>query len=141
MADGPAHFFPMLYSLAVREKAQDLFICEGWSYVRIAQKLGVTTKTLQKWSKAEGWDNRCRQYQKSRQELRELLLSLKVKLAREALASGEARVVSALASLMRTDKDLNKKMQAGQQKPTAEDKQVSLEEAQRLARQVYDLEN
>jgi len=87
------------YSWEVRERAEELYICDGLTYEQVAQATGVSLTQIQRWSAADNWAERRREYRQAQTEIRRGAVELRRRLIGRALESLNPQDVYAVARL------------------------------------------
>lgn len=87
------------YSWEVRERAEELYIVEGYTFEQAAAATGVSESQLKRWSAEDNWGDRKKEYRQALGEIRRNTVLLRKKLIAQALASGEPQDVYAAARL------------------------------------------
>lgn len=87
------------YSWEVRERAEELYIVDGLTYEQAAQATGVSMTQIQRWSAADGWSERRREYRQALTDIRRGAVELRRKLIGQALKSLNPQDVYAVARM------------------------------------------
>lgn len=91
----------MAYSLEVRQKSRDLYVESGLSYEDVAGETGVSVNNLKNWGGEEQWTKQREEYQREFSQFHAKIGKLKLQLVNDAIDTGDAQKVYALANLMR----------------------------------------
>lgn len=83
------------HSLETRERAEELYVLDGYSYPQIAAELKVYIDTIRHWSAQGQWIERRQEYRQARSEARRDLIRLRRDLLAHALETLDPRVVGA----------------------------------------------
>lgn len=87
------------YSWEIRERAEELYIVDGLTYEQVAQATGVSVTQVQRWSAADGWAERRREYRQALTDIRRGAVELRRRLIGQALQSLNPQDVYAVARM------------------------------------------
>ena len=74
-------------SFEFRERAEELYIIQGMTLDDVALRTGISIQSLKKWSAAEGWPDKRREYREAFQSIRRNTVLLRKRLIEKALKS------------------------------------------------------
>lgn len=83
------------HSLETRERAEEMYVLDGWTYQQIADELKVNKDTVRVWSAKGQWIERRQEYRQARSEARRDLVRLRRDMLSHALSTLDPRVVGA----------------------------------------------
>ena len=87
------------YSWEVRERAEELYIVEGQTFEQVAQVTGVSISQLKRWSEADGWPKRKREYRQALNGIKRDTVALRQRLVAQALQSLNPQDIYAMVRL------------------------------------------
>lgn len=90
---------PQEYSWEVRERAEELYIVEGLTQDQVAKATGVSISTIENWSRADGWQERKREYRKALSDIKRKTVLLRRAMIEKALHSLDSQDCYAVARL------------------------------------------
>lgn len=83
----------------IRERAEELYIVDGFTFEQTAKETGVSVNQLKNWAAAEGWREKREEYRKAKKDIRSTLLALRQKLATEAAKDADPQKIFAFIRL------------------------------------------
>ena len=89
------------YDFETRDRAEDLYICQGHTLEQVAASTGVSLSQVKEWSTADSWRERRDEYRQALREIRTNTVKLRQKLIEKALADLDPQRVYAAASMER----------------------------------------
>jgi len=92
---------PYQIPIEVREKAESLYVTEGYSYREISESLGVSISKLHNWGKNGKWKQRKAEYRNAFIDFKRDIVLLRRDLLKKALETKDPQDVYALSNLER----------------------------------------
>lgn len=81
--------------MEIRERAEELYVLDGWTFQQTADELKISDRTVRTWAAKDQWQERRREYQQARRDARRDLIRLRRDLISHALETLDPRVVGA----------------------------------------------
>lgn len=89
------------YDFETRDRAEDLYICQGFTLEQVAAATGVSLSQVKEWSTTESWRERREEYRQALREIRMNTIRLRRGLIEKALFDLDPQRVYAAASMER----------------------------------------
>lgn len=78
---------PTEYSWEIRERAEELYILDGWTFEQVNKETSVSISQLKRWAKDGDWSGRKKEYRQTLASIRRDKLKLRRLLIQKALNS------------------------------------------------------
>jgi len=112
---------PRESSWEVRERAEELYIVEGFTYEQVAHRTGVSKAQLQRWAKEGQWAERRREYRQALSDIRRKIVLLRKRLIDNAMETLNPQDVYAVYRAMAVE---DRALPANAPHPSPEEREI-----------------
>lgn len=83
----------------LRERAEELYIVDGYTLAQVATETGISVQALEKWSVVDGWVEKKKEYRQTLGEIKRNTVLLRKSLIQKALGSLDPQDIYAAVRL------------------------------------------
>ncbi len=97
-----------------RERAKDLYVIEGMTLEQVAGETQIPGRTVEEWSRSDGWVEERREYRRSLSDIKRNTVTLRKRLISKALESLDPQDIYAASRLEALSARGEKKQEGGE---------------------------
>jgi hypothetical protein len=97
-----------------RERAKDLYVIEGMTLEQVAVETQIPVRTVEEWSRSDGWVEERREYRRSLSDIKRNTVTLRKRLISKALESLDPQDIYAASRLEALSARGEKKQESGE---------------------------
>lgn len=115
----------MAHEFESRQRAEELYILDGLTLDQVAERTGIPGRTVEEWSRAEGWVEMRREYRKAQGEIRRQTVLYRLALLKKGIETLHPQQAFAWASVEQTAmKAQSSKLEAEREEPQSETREI-----------------